>query len=425
MTKQQATGMPGEKTMETIYRRNIFAIYGMSFFHMFMLIVPVLVPMFQSFGLNLTEIFYIQAVYAGTIVVLEAPSGYLADVLGRRAVLIAGSVLNGLGCLWLNIADGFWSLLVFEVTLGMASSLLSGADLAMLYDTDQALNQNDDGNPRAIANLGVSKSIAEGGGALLGGWVAMSSFDWLIAIQSVAAWFSLVFALRLKEPPVAVLNSTSEARPSWRELSDHVLKGDRILKLVFLALPLYTLGTVLAAWLIQPLWQSLSLSYGWFGILWCGQSLLVAMGSRFGYQIESRHGPTLALLLIGMLPILGALGAALIDGMGAAVVSFILFFNRGLYQVILVNALNRRVPSRIRATINSLNSLLFRLGFMVAGPVIGFVAQTYGIQAAMAILGGYSLLVLILVMLPLISAVSTARRQADERSQRVANHDAA
>ena len=94
--------------METIYRRNIFAIYGLSFFHMFMLIVPVLVPMFQSFGLNLTEIFYIQAVYAGTIVVLEAPSGYLADVFGRRTVLIAGSVFNGIGFLWLNVADGFW-----------------------------------------------------------------------------------------------------------------------------------------------------------------------------------------------------------------------------------------------------------------------------------------------------------------------------
>jgi len=410
--------------METIYRKNIIAIYGMSFFHMFMLIVPVLVPMFQSFGLTLTEIFYIQAVYAGTIVVLEAPSGYLADVLGRRTVLIAGSVLNGLGCLWLNVADSFWTLLVFEITLGMASSLLSGADLAMLYDTDQALNQNDDGNPRAIANLGVSKSVAEGTAALLGGWLAMSSFEWLIAVQSVAAWLSFLFALRLKEPPATVLNSAGNTRPSWQELSNHVLKGDRILKLVFLALPLYTLGTVLAAWLIQPLWQSLSLSYGWFGILWCGQSLLVAMGSRFGYQIEARHGPAMALSLIGILPILGALGAALIDGMGAAVVSFTLFFNRGLYQVILVNALNRRVPSRIRATINSLNSLLFRLGFMVTGPIIGFVAQSEGIQLAMTMLAGYSVLVLVMVTLPLISAVNALRRQAVPDSQADSSRDA-
>lgn len=411
--------------METIYRKNIVAIYGMSFFHMFMLIVPVLVPMFQSFGLSLTEIFYIQAVYAGTIVVLEAPSGYLADVLGRRAVLIAGSVLNGLGCLWLNVADSFWSLLVFEITLGMASSLLSGADLAMLYDTDQALNENDDGNPRAIANLGVSKSVAEGTAALLGGWLAMSSFEWLIAVQSVAAWVSFLFALRLKEPPATVLSNSAGVRPNWQELSSHVLNGDRILKLVLLALPLYTLGTVLAAWLIQPLWQSLSLSYGWFGILWCGQSLLVALGSRFGYQIEVRHGPALALALIGFLPIVGASGAALIEGMGAAIVSFILFFNRGLYQVILVNALNRRVPSRIRATINSLNSLLFRLGFMITGPIIGFVAQTNGIQLAMAILAGYSTLVLVMITVPLISAVKVSRQEASPGIQADSSRDTA
>ncbi len=52
-----------------------------------MLIVPVLVPFFQPKGLDLAEIFYLQAVYAAVIVLLEAPSGYFADVMGRRLAL--------------------------------------------------------------------------------------------------------------------------------------------------------------------------------------------------------------------------------------------------------------------------------------------------------------------------------------------------
>ena len=72
-----------------------------------MIIVPVIVPFFMSKGLSLAEIFYLQAVFAATIVLLEAPSGYFADVFGRRIALLIGSVVHGLGYLCLNFADDF------------------------------------------------------------------------------------------------------------------------------------------------------------------------------------------------------------------------------------------------------------------------------------------------------------------------------
>ena len=54
-------------------KRNISLIYGLSFFQCFMLIVPVIVPFFASKGLSLAEIFYLQTVFATTIVLTEAP----------------------------------------------------------------------------------------------------------------------------------------------------------------------------------------------------------------------------------------------------------------------------------------------------------------------------------------------------------------
>jgi MFS family permease len=71
--------------------RNIKLIYSLAFFHSFMIIAPVLVPFFVSKGLSLAEVFYLQAVYATTIVLLEAPSGYFADLFGRRRLLIIGA----------------------------------------------------------------------------------------------------------------------------------------------------------------------------------------------------------------------------------------------------------------------------------------------------------------------------------------------
>src|SRR5690606_4834855 len=114
-----------------------------------------------------------------------------------------------------------------------------------------------------------------------------------------------------------------------------------------------------------------------------------------------------ALTLIGLLPVAGHFGMAWLDGWYGIAVSFILYACRGLYQVILVNALNRRVPGRVRATVNSLTSLSFRFGFVLTGPLVGYIAQNHGLPTALNILGVFSAVMFAVIMLPLIRTVQS------------------
>ncbi len=82
------------------------------------------------------QIFLLQAVFAVVVLVMEIPSGYAADLLGRRITLLVGSVFIALGHTMLLFADGFAGLAVFELCLGIGSSLVSGTDLAILYDSE-------------------------------------------------------------------------------------------------------------------------------------------------------------------------------------------------------------------------------------------------------------------------------------------------
>ncbi|MDO9478506.1 MAG: MFS transporter [Pseudohongiella sp.] len=403
--------------MEYRLRRNIKLVYGLAFFHAFMLIVPVLVPFFQSKGLDLAEIFYLQAVYAAVIVLLEAPSGYFADVMGRRLALIVGAAAHGLGYFWLNFATDFWGLMIFEIILGVAMSMMSGADLALLYDSEQALANAEQEHTPSLANLGFTKSVAEGTGALLGGVLAMWSFDLMILIQSLTAWVCLWLALLVMEPPRdGVIHDpagkNSQHAVSIREIWQHLAKGDPILRRVFIALPLYSVVSINVTWLIQPYWDSMGLSLAMFGVLWFAQSLTVAVANRCGYALEKKTGAVFALFVIGVLPLLGIFGMAFGSNWIGIGFGFVLFFSRGLYQVILVNALNRRIPGKFRATLNSLNSLLFRFGFIVTGPALGFVADHYNIQTALLLIGVFSALCFVLITLPLIKAVRTLQAAA-------------
>ncbi|MEZ5492569.1 MAG: MFS transporter [Gammaproteobacteria bacterium] len=392
-------------------QRNIKLVYGLAFFHCFMIIVPVIVPFFMSKGLGLAEIFYLQTVYAATIVLLEAPSGYFADLFGRRIALLAGSVVHGVGYLLLNFADNFLSLMAFEIIVGVAGSLLSGADLALLYDSHKALD-NEDISPHSpgIAQLGFIKSCAEGCGALLGGVLALWSFEIMVVGQSLGAWVCFILALFVVEPPYKN-EEQDESSTRLVNIFRHMWRSDRVLRNVFIAIPVYNLATIHVVWLVQPYWEDRGVSLAAFGILWFAQSLTVGMASRWSFDIERRHGATAALCLIGVLPVLGFFGMAWLQGWTGIAICLLLFFGRGLVQVILVNALNRRVPSSFRATANSLTSFTFRLGFITTGPLVGYVAESQGLTMALNLLGWAFIAAFLFIMLPLIRSVKLLQRE--------------
>lgn len=384
-------------------------IYGFSFFQAFMLIVPVLVPLFQSKGLSLSEIFYLQAIYAAVIVLFEAPSGYMADRFGRRTVLIAGAVADVLAYFWLNFSDSFLGLMIFEAGMGIAMSMMSGTDLAMLYDSEKALSDSEEAHTSSIAHLSFIRSVAEGTGALLGGVLALWSFDLMVAAQSLTAICCLVLAIMLVEPPRTRAGGdpqVSTLTAIWALLAH----GDVVLRRVFFAIPLYSLTTIHVVWLVQSYWEERGLSLAIFGVLWFAQCLTVALASKCGQALERHGGAVLSLIIIGLMPVFGHFGMAWLGGWAGIAASFLVFFNRGLYQVILVNALNRRVPGSIRATVNSLSSLTFRFGFILTGPLVGGMAQNQGLSVTLSWLGISSLVLFGVVMIPLIRAVVVLQR---------------
>jgi len=392
-------------------KRNISLIYGLSFFQCFMLIVPVIVPFFASKGLSLAEIFYLQAVFATTIVLLEAPSGYFADLFGRRNALMVGSVLHGLGYLVLNFADNIWGLMAFEIVLGIAASLLSGADLALLYDTRKALEgETGSEHSKAISHLSFTKNAAEALGALLGGTLAIYSFDLLIQVQSVAAWLCLLFASFVYEPPYQQADAAPH-RIKIIEVLRHLFMQDPLLRKIVIAIPIYSLATFNVAWLIQPYWEERGMSLAMFGVLWCAQGFTTAITTRIGFGIERRLGAAMTLSLIGILPVVGHLGMAFAPGQAGIVIALLLFAGRGLNQVILVNALNRRVPSEFRAAANSFISFLFRLIFILTGPVIDYVAQLQRLGMALNVIGASYIAVFVMVMIPLIQWVKNIQQR--------------
>lgn len=101
---------------------------------------PVFMVMFLDFGVSVEEFGMLNAVWAAAIVVFEVPSGALADLVGRKGLLVAGAVLMVCEMLVLCVVPvpSPWvmpALLVNRVLSGTAEAFISGADEALAFDS--------------------------------------------------------------------------------------------------------------------------------------------------------------------------------------------------------------------------------------------------------------------------------------------------
>ena len=101
---------------------------------------PVFAVLFLDFGLTLEQFALLNAAWAATIVLLEVPSGALADLIGRRNLLVVAGVLMIAEIALLCLAPRGGGQLLFAIFLvnrvlsGMAEAAASGADEALAYD---------------------------------------------------------------------------------------------------------------------------------------------------------------------------------------------------------------------------------------------------------------------------------------------------
>ena len=111
---------------------------------------PVFAVLFLDFGMTLEQFALLNAVWAATIVLLEVPSGALADLMGRRNLLVAAGVLMVAEMLLLCLAPREAGPLLFAVFLanrilsGTAEAAASGADEALAYDALKRFGRPED-----------------------------------------------------------------------------------------------------------------------------------------------------------------------------------------------------------------------------------------------------------------------------------------
>lgn len=372
--------------MEYRLQINITRLYLIKIAKWFMLYMPIIVLFYQENGLEMQDVFLLQGVYSVAIVILEIPSGYLADVLGRKMTLIIGSILGFAGFVIYSFSFGFWGFLMAELTMGIGQSLISGADSAMLYDTLKAMNRKDrylkmEGRMVSVGNF------AEATAGILGGLLAEISLRTPFIAQSIVAFIGIPAALTLIEP----LRQEKISRMNFRDILSIVrysLSGNRKLKWNIIFSAVIGASTLTMAWFVQPYFRFVDLPLSLFGVFWTLLNLSVAITSYFAYKVEYRLGQTKMIISITLLVPLLYFILSRFDMVWGISVLFAFYLVRGVATPVLKDYINRIADSQSRATVLSVRNFLIRILFAGIGPFLGWYTDHYTLTSALALASG-------------------------------------
>jgi len=110
---------------------------------------PVFTILFLDFGLTLEQFAILNTAWALSIVLLEVPSGALADTVGRRNLVAFSALLMVIEMLLIlfapigNSSVVFYLFLLNRILSGAAEAAASGADEALAYDSLKEQNLED------------------------------------------------------------------------------------------------------------------------------------------------------------------------------------------------------------------------------------------------------------------------------------------
>jgi MFS family permease len=359
----------------TLLTLNVFAALKMTLFPM------AVITLFwkDGIGLSLTEILTLQVFFSLASVLMEYPSGYVSDRLGYRFSLITACVFGLLGWGWYLAAETFWGVLLAELLLGVSYAFISGSDTALLFETLRAADRIDlyarcDGRMVGWAQGG------EAAGALLAG-VMYAHWPLLPFVAQIVVWaVALGLCLSLREPPGddggRVTSHLAEALGVCRQAFTSPAIRSTILSGVLLGLASFYM-----VWLIQPHMQACAVPLSWFGPAWSGANLVVALAAAGSHRVRSLVGMRGMFGLFFLLIITAYAGLGLSTAMGSFVFYYLLTAMRGLQGPLMRSTLQALSERRNRASILSLHSLAFRLGFVLTGPLVGWLADAQGLPA--------------------------------------------
>lgn len=372
------------------YKGNIPLLAGLEFTSYFG-ITSFWILFFIQNGLSLLQIGLLESIFHGTSLLCEIPSGMLADRFSYKTNLYLARLASIVSSILILLGQGnFWIYALAMMVSAWSYNFDSGTSTAFLYDSAVEAGQKDRYLQISSFLSGVAE-VTRTLGTVVAGFFIHGALAWTYLIAIGLSFLSIILIYFMKEPMAK--REKNEAL-TFKMIVLQVRKEWHEKPVLFYWMMTYQLVGTLMCMFYFYYQQKISDLAGWqvslVMLIGSGLNLIaVYIASQIGKKWNSnRVFPTLVALT----------GLALLLVFFGTPFAFLLVYLLtdtlyAVYQPIYFNDLQGYLPSSVRATMLSINSMLFSLSMIVIFPLTGWLIDRWGLVAVFLVLGLILLLI--------------------------------
>ena len=390
---------------------------------------PVLGVLFLDLGLSLEQYATLNVIWAATILLVEIPSGALADVIGRRwMVSLAGLLMVAEMALFAFAPIGPWLfplLILNRIISGTAEACASGADEALAYDS--LPKEGRDERWRCVlvnlmrwssgaffivmitGALAFDRHFVEAVAGLCGWHIGAGiTIRWPVYLTLATSVPAFLCALAMREPPT---NQQPRTQHQVREALENILGGARFVfssprvRWLMLCAVLFDSLVRLFLTFASNYYRLIGLPEFVNGFLGSLYALLGFLAAVLAQRMISHLKPAMIFTTLGILvfaPLVGLCFATPIWGLWVVIP---IGLSMPMMQYFVSSYLNEWTESKLRATVLSFRGVALNIGYAFAG--IGFVAVASSIRATGIDLSETAVFAKTLLALPIAFALGS------------------
>ncbi|HLC54089.1 MAG TPA: MFS transporter [Candidatus Nanoarchaeia archaeon] len=336
---------------------------------------------FNGIGLSLFQIGILMGVANLTSLLFEIPTGAIADLYGRKFSVLLSYFLQGAGFLSLFFVKEYYLIVGVYAFLGIASTFSSGAKEAWVIDLIRTSRKD------FQKGYFVKSQAIDSAGLILSGIIgayAVKLFGLSIIWVATGVSFFAAFAIGLCAHERFVRKRTADSsiqritKQGWKAIlysKNHSVLFSFLIAAAFLILASNLTGQI--AWL--PFFKELGLPEYAFGYLW---SFMAVMGvvapllvSRLLKTSKERAFILTSVLLLSFVTLL-------IFFVNSVAFAIILLLVSTLFWGMRFTAeriyFHRFIPSKLRASVGSLESMVLSVTAIVGAPLAGWLVDNIG-----------------------------------------------
>ena len=366
------------------YKRNISLLAGLEFTSYFG-ITSFWILFFIQNGLSLLQIGLLESIFHGTSLLCEIPSGMLADRFSYKTNLYLARLSSiGSSILILFGQGNFWIYAIAMMVNAWSYNFDSGTSTAFLFDSAVEAGQKDRYLQISSFLSGVAE-VTRTLGTVVAGFLIHGALAWTYYIAIGLSLISILLIFLMKEPES---KSDERSHLTLKRILEVVKQEWQDKPVLFYWMLTYQLvGTIMCMFYFyyqQKISDLTSWQVSLIMLIGSGFNLLaVYLASQIGKKWNSNQVFPILVALTGLALFLVGLKTPF------AYLSVYLLTNAlyAVYQPIYYNDLQAYLPSSVRATMLSINSMMFSLSMIVIFPLTGWLIDTCGFVAVFLVLG--------------------------------------